>query len=380
MIAVFLSPWPFRGHEAPDLWFFYKVLSTVKEPVHFILSKAYFQPIAYWEEKHRWEPKAHNQIKHGYTLPEKSQLDQCEFTLLDDDLFDAQLQEYPNPTEFYRAWLTEDIAPLHDKIRTILSSLTDLEAVLIWNNCASLNHAAQELNIPVVHFEQGSLRLPDYALTFFMDFKGVNGSAEAARRYELAPPECKQTMCVDELRRYFARGLQCSDAVPQYDIGVALQVENDSNLVAYGNSFNNFTLLEYMRVKYRSAPEKILVRPHPYALFTPNPKASFAIDDSPDSTQFIANCRHIVTVNSGVGFEALLHNKTITLLGESPFKFIADAPDEEEKCRRLYYYLFAYLVPYALLLDMDYLRFRLSRPTDLDIISRHKACYEGGSH
>ncbi|WP_312209202.1 GT99 family glycosyltransferase N-terminal domain-containing protein [Pseudescherichia sp.] len=376
MITVFLAPYPFRGHQAPDLWFFYKVLTSVKEPVHFILSKDYFNSVEYWQERFRWEPKEYNQRKHGYTLPTQQQLDNCQFTLLDEAFFEQHLQNYANPTEFYKAWLTEDIPELRQKLKYILANISHPEAVLVWNNCASLNLAAEALNIPVVHFEQGSLRLPDYFSTFFFDFQGVNGSAEAESRYLNAAEECKQQLSVNELRHYFSKALHASPAAPEYDIGVALQVENDSNLVAYGNSFNNFTLLEYMRVKHHATMKKIIVRPHPYALFTPNAKASFQIDSSPCSNDFISRCHHIVTVNSGVALEAILLNKEVTILGEGPFKFIAEAENEAEKCRRLYFYLFAYLVPYELLLDMDYLRFRLSKPKDSEIIHWHKSCYE----
>jgi capsule polysaccharide export protein KpsC/LpsZ len=376
MIAVFLSPWPLRGYEAADLWFFYKALSTLTEPVHFILSKEYFYPSSYWKERKRWEPKKHNQDKHGYSLPTQSQLEQCQFSLMDEGLFEKHLQQHANSTQFYNAWLTEDIPEITSHIRSILSDIPDLEAVLIWNNCASLNAAAKSLNIPVIHMEQGSLRSPEYASTFFFDFKGVNGSAEAEDRYYRAGPECKPLLSIDEMRTWFARDLNLSTTATEYDIGIALQVENDSNLVAYGNSFNNFTLLEHVRVKHANSNDKITVRPHPYALFTPNVKSSFNIDDSVNSTEFIARCNHILTINSSVGFEALLLGKEVTLLGEGPFKFIFASSNQDEMCRRLYFYLFAYLVPYGLLLDSDYLRFRLANPAETEIIKRHKEHYE----
>ena len=55
MIAAFLLPFPVRGERAPYLWFFYKLLSAIKEEMAFLGHSDYLRNPREWIEEDRWE-------------------------------------------------------------------------------------------------------------------------------------------------------------------------------------------------------------------------------------------------------------------------------------------------------------------------------------
>ena len=132
-----------------------------------------------------------------------------------------------------------------------------------------------------------------------------------------------------------------------------LQVEDDSNLVAYGNGMSNLApLLPHVR-KWQHMICLFAPIRSPFALKA----AQINLDDSPNSLYFVALCRKILTVNSSVGLEALLLDKSLTVWGDNSYNFILEAHDDAERIKRLSFYLFGYLVPYSLQLKPAYLRF-----------------------
>lgn len=70
MISVFLPAYPFRGVKAPYLWFFYRVLTSIKEPVRFIMGGDYLSPLELWAKEHRWELEEDSQKRLGFRLPD----------------------------------------------------------------------------------------------------------------------------------------------------------------------------------------------------------------------------------------------------------------------------------------------------------------------
>jgi hypothetical protein len=83
--------------------------------------------------------------------------------------------------------------------------------------------------------------------------------------------------------------------------------------------------------------------------------------------------REDTDINSSVGLEAADAN-AVEILGDA-HRYIAEADDEGERVVRLAFYLFAYLVPMPLIYDPGYVRFRLGRPPEYEIVVRHLAAY-----
>jgi hypothetical protein len=374
MIAAFLLPFPFRGYPAPYLWVYYRLLTTFREPILFITGRDYVQAPEHWSARGRWEMQAYSGQRLGYRIPSETEMAHHRYRFLADALFETLLAESGgNPVAAFRRLLSERIHGLETAFAEALAATGrhDIEAVLTWCNCPSLTAAAARLGIPVLHLEMGPLRWPHYRPTAYLDFRGVNGNTEAEARYLAAAPRFGDGVTVERLRAFFHAG-PLPEASRQHGTGVALQVEDDSNLVAFGHGYDNQSLL--VRAHLDHADGDVLVRPHPGSLFALKPDW-YRLDDSADAIGFVRRCRRILTINSSVGLEALLMGTPVDVLGDCSYRHLAEAGDPAEATARLAHYLFAYLVPMDLIYDPAYLRFRLARPAEAAIVARHLAAY-----
>ena len=375
MIAAFLLPFPLRGYRAPFLWVYYRLLSSFGERMLFIASEDYTRDPEHWRAQNRWEMQAGNAERLQYRVPSRESLAAHEYGFLAETVFEELLAESAgNPIAAFSRLLSQRVPCLDAAFAEILSQTPaeDFEAILTWCNCPSLSAVAAEKGIPVVHLEIGPLRWPQYRPTAYLDFSGVNGNTEAERRYLASGFQPDDGYDVAALRRFFYLSGDSETPGARFKLGVALQVEDDSNLLAFGHGFDNQSLLVYAHLHYPDGD--VLVRGHPGSLFAP--KADwYAVDDSPDSVAFIRCCERILTVNSSVGLEAMLMQTPVELLGDCSNRFIAEASDEQERAARLAFYLFVYLVPMHLIYDSAYLRFRLGQPSSYEIALRHLAAY-----
>lgn len=379
MLAIFLPPYSFRGVKAPYLWVFYRLLSTLKEKSLFITGSDYLRDPLEWREQERWEFDEPTMRNLGYTLPDQDRFNQHEFNLLDEELFTRLLNEHHhNPMAVFQAFLTQSIPELESELRNILLDKKKLgiKAILSICNCPSLENVAKELSIPVLHFEVGPLRAPMYLGTGYIDFSGVNGNTEAQARYLKVAQDCKVQLTMGELHQFFAEALLPQKGDAEFEIGLVMQVEDDSNIIAYSNGFNNLSLLSYAQTLCSS--DNLLIRLHPGSRFQLQNVQS-EIDHSPNSLEFLNRCQKIVTINSSVGLEGLLLKSEVQVLGDSSYSFINEAADESECANRMAFYLFAYLVPFDLIFDTDYLHFRLSEPAEIDIVRYHLNFYSAGA-
>ncbi len=377
MMAVYLLPYPVRGVHAPYLWVFYKFLSLLQERALFMVGEDYLADPACFAAEGRWELTPLTQSTYGYSTPPPLTLARHQIETLPASLFATLLADCRgNPIEVFRRILTRRLPALEAAFEAALDKSGDtIEAIVTWHNCPSLSAVAMRRGCPVIHLEVGPLRAPLYRPTAYLDFSGVNGNTEAESRYLKMPRCVGEHFSVESLRRFFFLPGELPAKTPVSHVGVALQVEDDSNLVAFGNGYDNQATLVYARLNH-IGDGPLLVRRHPGSLFRVVGDW-FITDASYDSKEFIQHCRHIVTVNSSLGLEAILSGTPITVLGDSSYRFILAGGDENERVARLAFYLFAYLIPESLMFDLDYLRFRIQAPDEGVVVARHAAAYLG---
>lgn len=373
MLAAFLPPYPFRGTPAPYLWWYYRLLGEWSaEAAYFITGKAHTMPADRW--KGRWECGPEAQARLGYRLPEQPDSLIHQYGWLDEGRFERWLASAGgNPILAFRRFLTERDASFEEELRGLLAAAPEpIEAVVTACNVPCLEAVCAQLSIPVVHVELGPLRAPLYRDTGYLDFQGVNGNTESAARYA-AWNGPRPRLQREDLLAFFtqrrSKGWN-SDAPLDTDLGIVLQVEDDSNLVAYGNGMDNLGILAATRLRGVQGEHSVRVRPHPGSMFAPRGDW-YQLDDCADSLTFVQRCRHVLTVNSSVGVEALLLGRNVEAFGDSSFGFILEAGEKEEQLDRLAFYLLAYLVPLSMLLEPGYIRFRLGLPAEDAIIARH---------
>lgn len=256
-----------------------------------------------------------------------------------------------------------------------------IEALLSWCNLPALSRAAAQLgDVPVIHNELGPLRSPLYRDTIYFDFRGVNGCT--------SPPTWSQDWVRHQLEEgdllepAQLRGLLVADTArvqalertpPAFRAGVALQVEDDSNVVAYASGWTPLQLL-YDAIG-RFGADQVSVRGHPGAHFVYRGGLGQA-DASADSLAFLANIEELISVNSSLLAEAALWGRRFDAKGDTPIRFLAQAlatREPEWAKAALNAFFLAYLVPADLLFDPAYYRWRLTLPTLAQCHERHMA-------
>ncbi|HBX8214023.1 TPA: hypothetical protein MIH64_15525 [Klebsiella pneumoniae] len=375
MFAVFLPPYPFRGVKAPYLWLFLKYLHCSNEKILFITSPDYVEVINDETQHSRWEFDAASMASLGYSIPDEQSLARHEYLYLDHALYETMLaQHHRDPIKSFTTFLTESISELENELFSLLTKeiIQRVDAFVSICNCPSLEKVARALNKEVIHLEIGPLRAPMYRNTAYLDFTGVNGNTEARARYESCQTEIDITCSMNDLHRYFLEAILLPSSSENQVAGIVLQVEDDSNIIAYSHNFTNISLISYVRQQH--ALENILVRAHPGSLFRLRDDI-FSIDASANSLEFIQKCHSIYTINSSVGLEALLCEKKTNILGDCSYAFVAEEASGPNRVNAMAFYLFAYLVPFELIFNLEYLRFRLDHPAELDIVRKHLQFY-----
>lgn len=375
MFAVFLPPYPFRGVKAPYLWLFLKYLHCSNEKILFITSPDYVEVINDETQHSRWEFDAASMASLGYSIPDEQSLVRHEYLYLEHALYETMLaQHHHDPIKSFTTFLTESISELENELFSLLTKeiIQRVDAFVSICNCPSLEKVARALNKEVIHLEIGPLRAPMYRNTAYLDFTGVNGNTEARARYESCQTEIDITCSMNDLHRYFLEAISLPSSSENQVAGIVLQVEDDSNIIAYSHNFTNISLISYVRQQH--ALENILVRAHPGSLFRLRDDI-FSIDASANSLEFIQKCHSIYTINSSVGLEALLCEKKTNILGDCSYAFVAEEASGPNRVNAMAFYLFAYLVPFELIFNLEYLRFRLDHPAELDIVRKHLQFY-----
>lgn len=376
MLAAFLPPYPFRAVPAPYLWCYYRLLSEwATESCMFITGRDYVRPIEQWED--RWEYTDDAATRLDYSLPKITQPPQHHYAWLDEGRFDEWLRIYNhNPLAVFRHFLCERDSAYEEELHALLCSAPNkIEAVITFLNVPSLSAVCQQLGIPLIHQELGPLRGHIYRDTAYFDFRGVNGNSEAENRERDFRYWSLNGLKLVDLLTFFLKDPSLIERLPgkTSEVGIVLQVEDDSNLVAFGNGMDNQSII--LAACSQVATSSLLIRPHPGSLFTLR-EGSIPIDESPTSLEFVARCKKLMTINSSVALEALFLGVPVTMFGDSSLCHLAtEPPHSVSLVRRLAFYLFAYLVPRSCQLDPCYLRFRLDEPDEKAIIEYHLDCY-----
>ena len=281
----------------------------------------------------------------------------------------------------FRILLTEEYLPLVTALEHHFALMKPRpEAVVTWCRVPSLIRAAESLGLPVIHNEIGALRPPLYRSTVYFDFQGVNGFTSAAEQMQRFYEESSTwrdftPLTLEQLRdllivKHSARAVATSS--PQFRAGAALQVEDDSNLIAFGRGMTNFELIFSARKGLR--PDQLLIREHPHGYAHYSEKLGVR-DDSHDAVVFLRRCEQLFTTNSSIAFECLLQEKPVTVFGDSPASTLSverlAVMTPQERLRRLNWLFVGYLVPAHLLFDTTYYRWRLTNPPLREIFDLH---------
>jgi hypothetical protein len=352
MFLAFLNNYDIRPVTAQYLWVFYCLLHRLgKDDVAYILNEDYTKQ---YSPQDRWEMKPEIAAKNFYVPPEIVDFNEIQYFIGEK----ATISD--NPSENLRHYIRE-----YDPAILGNTDLTRIKAGLTWVNNKTFEEKCRQNNIPVIHNEFAVLRGPVYKDTFYFDFSGVNGNTEFRVRFESFKKSVSKSLLlsVEELIQLVTRSeytdtlldIYRNRAKRQYICGIPLQVMNDTNAIAYSNGWSNIDLITYSIKKY--GRRMTLLRNHPACIFRATDRPCDRFDEG-NCFEFIDKVDHVTTINSSVGFEALLLGKTVEYLGESPFDVANNLP-AEDLLQFLNFAIISYIVPNKYLFNKDYYLYRL---------------------
>lgn len=386
MFAVFLPSLNFRGNRSPYLWWFYKFLNEFGERAGYICGDEYFldPKVHFYNGRH--EASAEVARHYQYNIPDVQSLSELPRSDIAEHVWQSLEKQFPaNPLEAFKHFcLTDDeclskaFVQAFDQLESLCC---EIDVVITCINCASLKRLCKEKGLPLLHIELGPLRSPQYLETAYFDFNGVNGGTESRQRFNATDASINtlgEWHDVAALSSLFITGGKSSKTQPITDLGIGLQVEDDSNIICYSNGFSSLSLLNNSRrllaEKKVSAP--VLVRVHPSSIFTlRNLPPGLSIDKSTTAIDFIQKCKEIHTINSSLAVEAILQGRKAIVFGDSPFAYCIDADSFQSDTSALCFFLLNYLVPGKLSISSDYILWRLSKPTEGAIRDVHLEFY-----
>lgn len=397
MFVAYFEPIYFRNKPDVYIHYFYKFIQSFGyKNVYFLTNEQFFCDTEILEKENYRHLTEFVQNYHEFLLPNNKILEKCKKCFIPINILQLLLNNIgKNYLDGERILLTEYYQPLVDFFDATIKNLllkNDLEGIITVKNCPSLEEVAQKYNLPVIHFECGGLRPYDYQFLNYFDFKGVNGNTSADSEFERFIEEFAENpvnlMSNREILELLSRnGFEYKNYVhdfPKYKIGAALQLFDDSNLIAFSNGYNSESLISFLKEKFYI--NDIIIRNHPSTieekLLTFN-----NIDNSVKAVEFIHKCEKIITINSSVAFEAALYNKPVYILGDSPYKMLAEDLStltiENHKIKndllrtmKINFLTFVYMVPYELFFNIEYLRYRLTNPSTVEIFNYHVNYYK----
>lgn len=377
-------PFVFTLDPAKDnyyLWIFYKFLNTAKKynwPI--IAQENYFINPEVFTQRGFAETSIGVGEAFEYDVPTLDDMNKIQKYPISKEWEENLVKEYGSQSATWLYLLKERSENFEEYISSIIDDIFQknqdtIEGIFTFCHIPSLSYVAEKRNIPVLHFEWGPLRGPVYRKTAYMNFDMEN---ELQKRYEKFISEIQENSVYLLSRKEilsmfldykYIDNINLLDCRPEYEMGIACTYSMDMLSLASSAFLNN---LEHITMAKRYYNEKVLaIRLHPGDPVKGRP-SEHLIDNSPTAMQFITRCKRISVIASNIAFEAMLLERTAYVLGNSPYAFKAqqDLSNVNESVVDLEfvnYVIFAYLIPYELMLDVEYLRWRLTNPTEIEI-------------
>jgi hypothetical protein len=331
--------------------------------------------------------------KHGYKILTEKEIEDVEIYGMPDQIIDDLAKEKGSLLNA-QIYLTQNrYKPLENFIETIIVELQKREkihAIMNWQiHYKSIYYLAEKYNIRIIVNEIGPMRFPFYRDTGCLCFNDIHCSREVEDRYAQFKKEFNETihpqlsrknileMFLKKKYQYMVNFLSSPKTIEMGIIGTSpINVSCFSKCM-----YDDFQMIQDVRKVYND--DQIVFRQHP-GVGDPYQANYYYIkryDRSNSAIEFISKCKRVCSVHSSALFEAML-------LGIPAFSGCT-LSQYSSHCERYYdntevlpaeqlfinFVVFGYLIPYELMLNKEYLDWRLTNPSEMDIYMRNLQYY-----
>lgn len=300
-------------------------------------------------------------------------------------LIEDYLAEFPSQTDAFLASIRKPWPEMTDFLVEGVRQCEQekgerAEAFICLGAPRFVRDAAEKLGIALIHYEWGPFRSPAYRHTAYFDFQGSVCDGEMLGRYETFQ-KVKDRLPVfgkKEILAFFLNDvsqLAQPDSVPEYKIGLALGYSTPS----YYSAFSQLTATELLSEARRYFPDSgIAVRYHPGDPMGARLRGPQSIDSG--LIDFIRSCERVACVTSNIAYEAMLWDRPSYDVGSSMYGTVGNhrlegLQDKMASDDFLSFIAFGYLIPFEMLNNVDYIRWRLTSPGEEEVYQYHLRYY-----
>ena len=281
--------------------------------------------------------------------------------------------------------INEQDDKLENKFKEFLEDILikegNIEAVLYFASCPlSLKNICREMEIPMIAYETGPIRKSNYRCdTSYFCRNGLYDVSEIEKRwnafYAISMENNKiQTFSREEILCMFLDKnslgyLSQINRSPQYEAGIA---GGHTLVVPYFaiNKYMDHELIDEVFEIYDYS--KVEVRLHPGDVYTASYRLS-KVDKAESPFVFLINAKRICAVGSNMLFEAMMWKRIacskVKVMPASIFCSTNYGEKHEKNNIELFvnFFIFSFLTPMELACDEEYIRWRLTNPTEDEI-------------
>lgn len=396
MIVQFVMTLSISFWDQTYLWFFYKSLNNYKKfgwPI--IAQEEYYLPPSYFEKIGRREVSNKNMMdKMGYDKPTDEDLENLDKYIIHEALEQDLIRKTSSRNDAFHFILSQRWKEFESLLEQYILEIEmkhgkQIKAILTLCHYPSLSFIAEKHGIKVIHMELGTFRKPLYADTAFFDFDNLYGGNTIEKRYNafLEQFDDRKDILLDNkeilslmLSSEYLTMIDRFRDSPKYKLGLALGY-TVWPLFQKQSLMDDYEMLWLASKEYEN--EDILVRYHPADPHGAKyPRFTNCRDYSPNSLEFLLQCEEIATLGSNVAIEAMLFNRNAYVFTRSPAYYMAKHTFHDKKknlcpLEYLNFFIFCYLVPFKCWMDQEYIFWRLSNPSEIEIFNKHMEYYLG---
>lgn len=266
-----------------------------------------------------------------------------------------------------------------------------VDAILTWYWNPSLEKISKDRNIKIIQQEISPIRnliyRRNYKITLsYFQFENKFSKKYCENLYKefLAFAERNELKIFsrEELLQMFLSSEDWSlinefSKLPQYELGISPPFKDDFFFEIYSNEKLDKT---FKKVDELFKPEEVSIRCHP-GLERSLGNPSWSIDRSNKAIYWVAQCKRVLTSVSNIAFDAMMLGKTVYLLSDNmPFSFMSFNSLNKSNIKKelvadplyLNFIIFGYFVPWDLMLNQEYINWRMTNPKIFEIYRRNQ--------
>ncbi|WP_297443799.1 hypothetical protein [Sulfurimonas sp.] len=237
----------------------------------------------------------------------------------------------------------------NDILSRVKNNVFDFDVIIYWSTNGAVKKFALDHNVQSISMELGCTRIPFFE-SVYMDFLGVNGNAITRKLDIKLLPDCDIDEIIENLPFNLAgnKGKDGKHNVlktsfieeiyknPLKNILIPMQLDDDSNILMFSKYANMLEFLEEVLPPLINKGYRCFIKPHPGAKsrkltelghktcedYCSDLKNVFWVDDIDNKRDYLSllnKMTAVVTVNSSVGFEALLLKKVVVTMGDGAY-------------------------------------------------------------